>query len=230
MEKENLIAFWRTFFSDLFVGTFKRLIVFSASGFGIAGLAFTIYNWQTGSEVPPVWSDWLSWTLAGGWFLFWGILQALLSCAIFTVGRKFSEVAEGLHALLDLLTRQVMAQFSKTNKVIPRAELEASFENFGQKFLESLRLKGGITPIFARIIFGFMIKALKFFFLDNVMTELSRKNSDQIRSSDIEHAVRRVGVDIAVSPIRDQLEFLQILNLIFLLFLYAIPFVLVWIF
>ncbi len=230
MEKENLVLYWRAFFTDLFVGTFKRLIIFSASGFGIAGLAFAIFNWQTSSATPPDWTDWISWTLAGGWFLFWGVFQAALSCAILTVGRKFSEVAEGLHALLDLLTRQVMAKFSKTNKVISRPELEESFDNFGQKFLESLRLKGGVTPLFARIIFSFMIKALKFFFLDNVMVELSKKNSDQIKSSDIEHAVRRVGVDIAVSPIRDQLEFLQILNLVFLLILYSIPFGIAWMF
>jgi len=230
MEKEELILYWRKFFTDLFVGTFKRLFIFSFSGLGVAGLAFMIFDWQTASADPADWADWTSWILAGGWFLFWGVLQSALSCAIYIVGRKFSEVSEGLHSLLDLLTRQVMEQFSKTNKVIPRPELEESFENFGRKFLESLKLKGGITPTIASVIFGFMIKALKFFFLDNVMEELSKKKSDEIKHSDIEHAVRRVSVDIAVSPIRDQLDFLQILNLILLLMLYSIPFGIAWLF
>jgi len=69
---------------------------------------------------------------------------------------------------------------------------------------------------------------MKILFLDNVAEELLRKPSDQITSSDIEHAVRRVGVEMMLSPITDTLMLLQILNGIFMLLIISIPFAIFW--
>ena len=101
------------------------------------------------------------------------------------------------------------------------------FDNIGYDFQNKLRLKG-ITGWISSIIFWVILKAMKILFLDNVAEELSRKPSDQITSSDIEHAVRRVGVEIILSPITDSLVLLQILNGVLMLLIFSIPFAIFW--
>jgi len=52
--------------------------------------------------------------------------------------------------------------------------------------------------------------------------ELSKKESD-ITSSDIEHAVRRVGVEIVIAPILEKFIYLQVLNFILFILSFAVP-------
>ena len=72
------------------------------------------------------------------------------------------------------------------------------------------------------MIFGTILKIIKFFFLDNVVEELSKKEGD-ITSSDIEHAVRRVGVEMITEPIIEKFLYLQIINFILFTLSFAVP-------
>ena len=72
------------------------------------------------------------------------------------------------------------------------------------------------------MIFGTILKIIKFFFLDNVVEELSKKEGD-ITSSDIEHAVRRVGVEMITEPIIEKFLYLQILNFILFALSFGVP-------
>ena len=101
------------------------------------------------------------------------------------------------------------------------------FDNIGKDFQYKLRLKG-ITGWISSIIFWIILKALKILFLDSVSEELLKNPSDQITSSDIEHAVRRVGVEIILAPITDTLVLLQILNGVLMLLIFSIPFAIFW--
>ena len=92
-----------------------------------------------------------------------------------------------------------------------------------QNFLEQLRLKQGVTAFLFRILFGTILKAIKFFFLDNVVEELSKKEPDDITASDMEHAVRRVGVEMLTAPILEKFFYLQILNFILFTLSFAVP-------
>ncbi|QPJ65604.1 MAG: hypothetical protein G3M78_09445 [Candidatus Nitrohelix vancouverensis] len=230
MENERLIDFWRHFFSDLFLGTFKRLFMFGSSGLGLGILGIWSFQAYTGDSIESGWQEWSLLIFGGGWYLFWGLLHALIACAIYIVARKILEMADGLHGLLDLLTRQVMEKFKRTSKLIPRKQLEDSFNNFGYEFLERLRLKGGVTPSLARLFFALILKALRFFVLDDVLEELSRKPGDQLSSADIEHAVRRVGSNFALSTISDQFDLLQILNAVLFILFFSLPFGVFWLF
>ena len=78
------------------------------------------------------------------------------------------------------------------------------------------------------IIFGIILKVLKFIFLDDVVEELQKKKSDQLGKADIESAVRRVGVEFAVSAIKDNLIILHVLNIILLTLTFSVPFAIFW--
>ena len=97
-----------------------------------------------------------------------------------------------------------------------------TFDGIGKNFLEQLKLKRGVTAFLSRILFGTILKVIKFFFLDNVVEELSKKDSD-ITSSDIEHAVRRVGVEMVTAPILEKFLYLQIINFILFILIFGVP-------
>ena len=223
MKKEEIINYWRSFFSDLLVGTFVRLFIFGTIGFSLGLTGLFIMNHFVMEELE--WSTWIVSTiliLSFGWYTVWGSTFGLIASIIHTSSKKITEALAGLHDLLDLLTHGVVEKFPRFNKNIPRAQLEDTFNGIGKKFLAELKLKQGVTAFLSRILFGTILKVIKFFFLDNVAEELSKKEGD-ITSSDIEHAVRRVGVEMVTEPIIEKFLYLQILNFILFSLIFAVP-------
>ena len=231
MEKPAVIAYWRKFFIDLLVGTFISLILFGLAGFTLgmtsAAMLGLVYI------LPLDWSVFLEWfiiILATFWLGALGIIHGLASSIIRVVSKKLSEMVIGLHDLLDILVSEVMFSYIGSNEKIPKKELAAKFDNVGKKFLEDLKLKKGFFSFMSRIIFGVILKVLKFIFLDDVVEELNKKKSDHLGKSDIESAVRRVGVEFVVSSIKDNLIILHVLNFILMLITFCVPFLFFWIF
>lgn len=228
MEKPQIFQFWQKFFADLFLGTFKKLFLFSLAGFAVGLLTLLAYKWIVLAEL-----EWEAWVkiliLLSGilWYGGFGVLHAWIFAVAQVMEKKFIEAVHGLHDLLDLFTREVIARIPKFNKSTPREEMARQFDNIGKDFQNKLRLKG-ITGWISSIIFWIILKALKILFLDSVAEELLRNPSDQITSSDIEHAVRRVGVEIILAPITDTLVLLQIGNGILMLLTFSIPFAIFW--
>ena len=223
MSKEEIINYWRRFFTDLLVGTFKKLLLFGLTGFVLGLISLFIMDHFVMEELE--WSTWIVSTvlvLSFGWYTGFGVLYGLIACIIQTTSKKITEALVGLHDLLDLLTHGVVEKIPRFNKNIPRDQLEDTFDGIGKNFLEQLKLKRGVTAFLSRILFGTILKVIKFFFLDNVVEELSKKEGD-ITSSDIEHAVRRVGVEIVIAPILEKFIFLQILNFILFTLSFAVP-------
>jgi hypothetical protein len=227
-EKPQIFQYWRKFFADLFLGSFKKFFLFS-----LAGLLTGLLTLLTLKGVVLEDLDWKSWqktlVLISSllWFGGFGILHAWVFAVAQIMEKKFIEAVLGLHDLLDLFTREVIAKIPKFNKSTPREEMERQFDNIGKNFQNKLRLKG-ITGWISSIIFWIILKALKILFLDSVAEELLKNPSDQITSSDIEHAVRRVSVEIILAPITDTLVLLQIGNGILMLLIFSIPFVIFW--
>ena len=58
--------------------------------------------------------------------------------------------------------------------------------------------------------------------------ELQKKDAEKITSADIEHAVRRVGTEVIIAPITDNLFLLQVFNITVGLLLFSLPFSLLW--
>ena len=223
MSKEEIINYWRRFFTDLLVGTFKKLLLFGLTGFVLGLISLFIMDHFVMEELE--WSTWIVSTvlvLSFGWYTGFGVFYGLIACIIQTSSKKITEALAGLHDLLDLLTHGVVEKIPRFNKNIPRNQLEDTFDEIGKNFLEQLRLKRGVTAFLSRILFGTILKVIKFFFLDNVVEELSKKESD-ITSSDIEHAVRRVGVEMINEPIIEKFLYLQILNFILFALSFGVP-------
>ena len=223
MIKEEIISYWRRFFSDLLVGTFVRLCIFGAIGFALGLTGLFIMDHFFVAELE--WSTWIVSTvlvLSFGWYTGLGTIFGLIACIIQTSSKKITEALAGLHDLLDLLTHGVVEKIPRFNKNIPRNQLEDIFDGIGKNFLAQLKLKQGVTAFLSRILFGTILKVIKFFFLDNVVEELSKKDSD-ITSSDIEHAVRRVGVEMVTAPIIEKFLYLQIINFILFILIFGIP-------
>ncbi len=228
MEKPQIFQYWRKFFADLFLGSFKKLFLFSLSGLLIGlltlltlkGVVLADLDWEGWQKTLVLLSSFL-------WFGGFGVLHAWIFAVAQIMEKKFIEAVLGLHDLLDLFTREVIARIPKFNKSTPKEEMEKQFDNIGKDFQNKLRLKG-ITGWVSSIIFWIILKALKILFLDSVAEELLKNPSDQITSSDIEHAVRRVGVEIILAPITDTLVLLQIANGVLMLLTFSIPFVIFW--
>jgi len=228
MDKTQILQYWRQFFSDLFLGTFKKLFLFSLLGFVLGLLA--LFAFKSTMVASLDWDGWVK-TLVLVLMFFWyggfGVLHGLIHAVVHITEKKFTEMVVGLHDLLDHFTREVISRVPRFSKNIPKEELEKQFDNIGKDFQDKLRLKG-ITGWVSSILFGIVLKALKFFFLNDVRAELVQKPADQITSSDIEHAVRRVGVEIILAPITDNLIILQILNGVLLILFFSIPFGIFW--
>jgi hypothetical protein len=229
MNKQELIQFWQKFFADLFLGTITNLILFGLLGMGLGLTFLLIFKGQVLGSLD--WQEWIEMillVLSFIWYSGWGMVSALILSILQTIGKKFAEAVGGLHDLLDLFTREVVKRIPKFSKTTPKDELDKQFDNIGKEFKEKLRLKKGILGWISSMIFGLMLKALKFFFLDDVVEELKKKPSGEITSSDMEHAVRRVGVGMILSPITDYIFILQIVIGVFLLLTFSMPFTLLW--
>ena len=223
MNKEEIINYWRKFFTDLLVGTFIKLLLFGSIGFVLGLTGLFIMDHFVMEELE--WSTWIVSTvlvLSFGWYTGFGVLYGLIACIIQTTSKKITEALVGLHDLLDLLTHGVVEKIPRFNKNIPRDQLEDTFDGIGKNFLEQLKLKRGVTAFLSRILFATILKVIKFFFLDNVVEELSKKEG-AITSSDIEHAVRRVGVEMVTEPILEKFIYLQIFNFILFTLSFVVP-------
>ena len=223
MKKEEIVKCWSKFFADLLVGTFIKLLLFGLIGFVLGLTGLFIMDHFVMEELE--WSTWIVSTiliLSFGWYTGFGVLYGLIACIIQTTSKKITEALAGLHDLLDLLTHGVVEKIPRFNKNIPRNQLEDTFDGIGKSFLEQLKLKRGVTAFLSRILFGTILKVIKFFFLDNVVEELSKKEG-YITSSDIEHAVRRVGVEMVTEPILEKFICLQIFNFILFTLSFAVP-------
>ena len=229
MNKQELIQFWQKFFADLFLGTITNIFLFGLLGMGLGLTFLLIFKSQVlGSLDWQGWIEMILLILSFIWFGGWGVVSALLFSIIQTVRKKFTEAVGGLHDLLDLFTREVMKRIPRFSKTTPKEELDKQFDNIGNEFKQKLRLKKGVLGWVSSMVFGVVIKALKFFFLDDVVEELKKKPSGEITSSDMEHAVRRVGVDMILSPITDNLFIIQIVIGVIILLIFSMPFALLW--
>ncbi len=225
MDKQRILAYWQAFFADLFVGTFKRFFLFSLAGLLLGGLGWFGFDlWVLEPADGPGWVE----NLIGIALLFWyagfGLIHGWISGLVHIVSRKLRQTVSGLHDLLDLMTREVIGQFPRFSKNIPKEELAVKFENTGQDLKNRMRLKGGLAGWMGSWVFGAILKGLKFLFLDDVVEELRKTPSDQLTGRHIEHAVRRVGVEVVLSPITDNLFLLHVLNGVLLILTFGIPF------
>ena len=229
MNKQQVLDFWIGFFKDLLLGTFKNLFLFGIFGFSLGALATYIFDLQVLDTAE--WNFWLEGTiliLVGGVYLGLGVLHGWISCSLHLLGKKLREALSGLQELLDWLTREVIGRFPRFQKNIPKHELAQKYDRIGNELRQKLKQRGGITGFSSGLLFAIILRALRFFFLDEVVEELHKKDKDEITSADIEHAVRRVGTEVMIAPITDTIFLFQIVNFFIGLILFALPFGLLW--
>lgn len=229
MDKTQILDYWLRFFRDLLLGTFKKLFLFGFAGLGLGILSILTFD----SQVLDIaeWNTWLEtciFILASLWYLGIGVLHSLIACTLHVMIQKLKEGLEGLQQLLDWLTREVIGRTPKLQKNIPRSEFEKKYDQVGNELKAKLKQKSGFTSFFSGVLFGVILKALKFFFLDQVVEELQKKETSEITATDIEHAVRRVGTEVIISPITDNLFLIHALNIALGILLFGIPFGLLW--
>jgi hypothetical protein len=229
MNKQQVLDFWIVFFKDLLVGTFKKFFLFGILGFFSGGLGTYIFNSQVLDTAEwNVWLEGIILILVGAGYLAFGLLHGWISCSLYLLSKKMREALSGLQELLDWLTREVIGRFPKFQKSIPKHEMAQKYDLIGNDLRQRLKQRGGIIGFTSSILFGTILKVLRFFFLDEVVEELHKKDNEEITSADIEHAVRRVGTEVMIAPITDNLFLLQIANIIIGLCLFALPFSLLW--
>ena len=229
MEKSQILDYWLNFFRGLLVGTLKNLFLFGFIGLGLGVSTIIIFD----SQVLDV-ADWNNWIktlalfLVSIWYLGFGVLHGLIACVLKVMIQKIREALEGLQQLLDWITGEVINRIPKFQKNIPRSELEKKYDQVGIELLATLKQKGGLIGFFSGFLFNVILKAIKFFFLDQVVEEIQKKDTGEITSADIEHAVRRVGTEVMISPITDNLFLIHILNITLGFLIFGLPFGLLW--
>jgi len=229
MDRPNILDYWISFFRDLLIGTLKKLFIFGFAGLSLGVLSILTFD----SQVLDIaeWNSWLETSIfifVSFWYLGIGVLHSLIACALHVMIQKLKECLEGLQQLLDWLTHEVIGQIPKLQKNIPRSEFEKKYDQVGDELKTNLKQKSGLMSFFSGILFGVILKALKFFFLDQVVEELQKKETSDITSTDIEHAVRRVGTEVMISPITDNLFLIHAVNIALGALLFGIPFGLLW--
>ncbi len=230
-DRAHVIQYWQKFFADLLIGTFVYLFLFSVGGLGVGLLAvWWLNSGYINPEIESAWLNWLTFTVSLGWQTIFGWAHGLIACTLWVAGKKLREGLLGLHDLLDILITGVMVSYPHLDKHTSKKELEEKFEKLGLKFLEDLKLKGGPINFAKRMIFMVILKVLKFFFLNDFVEEIRKKDKDDLSRADIESAIRRVGVDILLSPLTDYIYILHALNGAALLGTIGLPFILFWIF
>ena len=167
-------------------------------------------------------------TVVGSCYLCLGMLHSWIACTLHLLGKKLREALSGLQELLDWLTREVIGRFPKFQKNIPKHELAEKYDQVGSELRQKLKQRGGMAGFSYGLLFAVILKALRFFFLDEVVEEIHKQNKDEVTSADIEHAVRRVGTEVMIAPITDSIFLFQIVNIAIGLALIALPFSLLW--
>lgn len=231
MNKQELIIYWQKFFSDLLLGTFKSIFLFGTAGLFLGVTTTWIFN--DFYIDPREWNaalEWLILILAALWLTLFGTVHGLVTSLLSIAGKKLKEAVNGMHDLLDILVKSVFSNFSKLSKTTPKEELAQKFDQAGQKFLEDLKLKGGLFNFIKGLVFKVILKILKFLFLDDIVEEIRKKPGDEVTQADAESAVRRVGVEFILSTIHDNILILHILNGVLLLLTFALPFSFFWFF
>ncbi len=229
MDRTDLISYWRKFFSDLLIGTLKTFIFYGFLGGIVGGLTFIAL--KTFYISVTEWSGWIQsicLIIALTWYGTWGIFHGFASGVLKVLGKKLGEMVHGLQDLMDFLVGGILTSFPKVNKTFSKSELDQKFEELGQKFMKDLRLKGGPINWIKRILFQIILKVLKFMFLDDIKLELDKKNKSQLTRADIESAVRRVGIEFFVSTIHEKFLIFHILNVVFALITFSLPFLPFW--
>ncbi|MFQ5672835.1 MAG: hypothetical protein ACE5G9_07060 [Nitrospinales bacterium] len=230
---QDLITYWRRFFSDLLTGTFKRAFLFGSQGLLAGLLAAFAWKWVYADAFSTQWDGWLEGTLLFvifGWYGMFGTVHGLAASFVSTVNRKFSEAVGGLHDLFDFLSRSVLRNIPKMNRTVSKEEMAQKFDDFGKTFLRDLRLRKGIVSWFAGMGFAVVLKAFKILFLNDVAEEVSGKPGREITPADIESAVRRVGMEAVLAPVTDFLLLMHAINFALMVTSFGIPFLLVWAF
>ena len=225
MDRQALIAYWKKFFADLFVGSIIRLIFFSGVGF-LVGIISSLFFKST-SLAPLDMSGWFEWILFGiavVWNVCFGIFHGALGATIRIIHQKFTEATEGLQGLLDILSREVISNLKSLNKTYTKEEAAKIFSQMGNKFLNNLELKGGIKGTLGHLIFGVIIKVLRFLFLNEISERILAKEGKEATTSDIESAIRHVGVNKMLEPISDNLTLVQIANFVLYCLSFGFPF------
>lgn len=231
MDKPDLIAYWRDFFSDLLVGTLKRAFLFGFMGTALGILtAFLLKEFFIFPGEPSGWAYWTLFILALLWYGLFGLFHGLAASFCVSASRKLAGMIGGFHDLFDWLSREVSRKFSKLDQSIPREVMAEKFDDLGREFLRDLRLRGGIAGFLASMFFALILRGLRFLFLDEVAEELSRRPGRQLAPRDIESAMRRVGVEKMLAPITEPLLWIQILNIVLIAITFGIPFLFVWAF
>ena len=146
------------------------------------------------------------------------------------ITKKVNEVTLGLQDLLDILSKEVLTKLKTLNKTYQKEDAARIFSQMGDKFLKNLELQRGLQGVFSSLFFGFIIKALRFLFLKEIADRLLAIPGTEATTSDIENAVRHVGINKILEPIGDNLALAQVVNFILFLLSFGLPFFIIWFF
>ena len=228
MTQEKLIVHWKLFVKDLFLGTFTRVVICGFTGFGFGSIFLGLFK---NNKLEPldlnIWLEWPILSMFIFWFLGWGTFHGLGGAIVYTLQKKISEMVSGIQGLFDLLSKQALGSISKIHRVFTKDEIAEKFDSFGKDFQANLKLKG-VGGWLSSFFFTFILRTLKFMFLDEIAETLLKKPGDKITSADIESAIRRVGVDTLISPIVDQFILLHCLNFVLMALSFSLPFFIFW--
>ena len=213
------------------IGSIFRLTLYIGIGILLGFFStFLVKSISLDTLQISVWLKIVCISIALIWNISFGIFHSFFGAAIQIINRKISEVTDGLHDLCDLLSKEVLTKLNSLNKIYQKEEAAQIFSQMGNQFLKSLKLKRGIQGVLGYLIFSFIIKILKVFFLNEISEQLLKSPNNKTTTEDIENVVRRVGVNKMIEPISDNLALAQIANAILFFLTFGFPFFLIWIF
>lgn len=206
-------TYWKTFVSDLFVGTLKRIVI-SPIVFGLAfgAIAYLIYRLSIKPQHLFFLLKFLEVLILYLVYLVIGILSGLIHGANSTLSKKTEELEKGVHLIVNPLMAAIIGKMPGGQESMTIEEfntlLDEQINRFKKKSPFRLRLLS-LAGMFSRFFLRMTLRILRYMLLHDFLGELEEKGETQVSAKVVEVYYREKLVSGITGVFTEKLELVQ---------------------
>jgi len=205
--------YWKSFVSDLFVGTLKRMIVFPLV-FGLAFLAtfYLIYKLSIKPQELFILLKILEVLIVFVLYFLVGIVSGLVHGANSTLLKKVEGLERGVHLIVNPLMAAIIERMPGGQKSISIDEFNELLDDQLKRFKRTSRLQFrffSLVGVFSRFFLRIILRILRYILLHDLLEGLREKGETQINAKAVETYHREKLIAVVVDILRGKLEFVQ---------------------
>lgn len=205
--------YWKSFVSDLFVGTLKRIII-SPLVFGVAFLAifYLIYRLSIKPQDLFILLKILEVLIVFVLYVLVGIVSGLVHGVNSTLLKKVEELERGIHLIVNPLMAAIIEKMPGGQKRISIDEFNELLDDQLKRFKRTSRLQFrffSLVGTFSRFFLRMTLRILRYILLYDFLEGLRERGETQINAKIVETYHREKLVATVVDIFRGKLELIQ---------------------